>query len=354
MRCLPPKRARAIFSRISNSVRQIRHATPRTVTLGDVALYNGLFGARFAVQSSDVFAQKIGYPRSPLDDLLVFHVVFGKTVAGYLAQRRRQSRLRGLPVSQTRLSRRHADRRLRGHRAAGKFQQEDRHCLCALARVRRDRRYRARLRALGDGAQTRRGSAQHRPRRSPICRRTSSPRNWARRARKSILRPTTRRLRAVRIASATIRPATKSTTSTGSRSRRPSTRLPRGSIRTLPASISISSPRARAVSGAGSFMAVTPFRLRAHCHSTALQTLSTSPRSMAGGTLPRCLPATRSLRGQRCWPAPTYRIARMSARCACARSRPRIGRARTFRSRAGDEYDPAVILDLDYWVLMPR
>ena len=59
---------------------QIRHATPRTVTVGDVALYNGLFGARFAVQSSDAFAQKIGFPRSPLDDLLVFHIVFGKTV----------------------------------------------------------------------------------------------------------------------------------------------------------------------------------------------------------------------------------------------------------------------------------
>ncbi|HEY6024435.1 MAG TPA: MaoC family dehydratase [Pseudolabrys sp.] len=59
---------------------QIRHATPRTVTLGDVALYGGLFGTRFAVQSSDTFAQKIGYSRSPLDDLLVFHIVFGKTV----------------------------------------------------------------------------------------------------------------------------------------------------------------------------------------------------------------------------------------------------------------------------------
>jgi 2-methylfumaryl-CoA hydratase len=58
----------------------IRHATPRTVTLGDVALYNGLFGPRFAVQSSDSFAQAIGYPRSPVDDLLVFHIVFGKTV----------------------------------------------------------------------------------------------------------------------------------------------------------------------------------------------------------------------------------------------------------------------------------
>src|SRR5277367_1257272 len=58
----------------------IRHATPRTVTTGDVALYNGLFGARFAVQSSDAFAKAIGYPTAPIDDLLVFHIVFGKTV----------------------------------------------------------------------------------------------------------------------------------------------------------------------------------------------------------------------------------------------------------------------------------
>ncbi len=58
----------------------MRHATPRTVTTGDVALYNGLFGPRFAVQSSDVFAKAIGYPRAPVADLLVFHIVFGKTV----------------------------------------------------------------------------------------------------------------------------------------------------------------------------------------------------------------------------------------------------------------------------------
>lgn len=58
----------------------IRHATPRTVTVGDVALYTALYGGRFAVQSSDAFAQAIGYPRAPVDDLLVFHIVFGKTV----------------------------------------------------------------------------------------------------------------------------------------------------------------------------------------------------------------------------------------------------------------------------------
>ena len=56
------------------------HATPRTVTSGDVAIYNALYGARFAVQSSDVFARQIGYRAAPVDDLLVFHVVFGKTV----------------------------------------------------------------------------------------------------------------------------------------------------------------------------------------------------------------------------------------------------------------------------------
>ena len=59
---------------------RIQHATPRTVTVGDVAVYNSLFGARFAVQSSDAFAAKIGYPHAPVDDLLIFHMVFGKTV----------------------------------------------------------------------------------------------------------------------------------------------------------------------------------------------------------------------------------------------------------------------------------
>ena len=58
----------------------IRHATPRTLTGGDFSLYTALFGGRFAVQSSAAFAKAIGYPGWPLDDLLVFHIVFGKTV----------------------------------------------------------------------------------------------------------------------------------------------------------------------------------------------------------------------------------------------------------------------------------
>jgi 2-methylfumaryl-CoA hydratase len=58
----------------------IQHATPRTVTVGDASLYTALYGTRFAVQSSDAFARAIGYPHAPIDDLLVFHIVFGKTV----------------------------------------------------------------------------------------------------------------------------------------------------------------------------------------------------------------------------------------------------------------------------------
>ena len=53
---------------------ELVHATPRTVTEGDVSLYTALYGSRFAVQSSDVFAGDLGLAGAPVDDLLVFHV----------------------------------------------------------------------------------------------------------------------------------------------------------------------------------------------------------------------------------------------------------------------------------------
>ena len=58
----------------------IAHATPRTVTAGDVALYTAVTGSRFAVTSADTFAQSLGFPRAPVDDLLAFNMIFGKTV----------------------------------------------------------------------------------------------------------------------------------------------------------------------------------------------------------------------------------------------------------------------------------
>lgn len=56
------------------------HATPRTVTVGDRALYHALYPTRFVLYSSDVFARSCGLDASPLEDLAAFHVVFGKTV----------------------------------------------------------------------------------------------------------------------------------------------------------------------------------------------------------------------------------------------------------------------------------
>lgn len=60
---------------------EIVHATPRTVTDGDVALYTALFGSRFAINSSTPFAVELGLERAPVDSILAFHIVFGKTVA---------------------------------------------------------------------------------------------------------------------------------------------------------------------------------------------------------------------------------------------------------------------------------
>jgi len=60
---------------------EFRHPTPRTMTEADAALNIGLYGSRFAINSSDVFARALGLPRAPIDDLAVFHVVIGKTVS---------------------------------------------------------------------------------------------------------------------------------------------------------------------------------------------------------------------------------------------------------------------------------
>jgi 2-methylfumaryl-CoA hydratase len=59
---------------------ELVHATPRTVTEADAALYVGLTGSRYALYSADTFAQDCGLEGAPIDPLLAFHVVFGKTV----------------------------------------------------------------------------------------------------------------------------------------------------------------------------------------------------------------------------------------------------------------------------------
>ncbi|MBL9046538.1 MAG: MaoC family dehydratase [Tabrizicola sp.] len=58
----------------------IRHASPRTVGAGERALYHALYPARGALYSSDEYARRVGLAGSPIDDLVAFHTVFGKTV----------------------------------------------------------------------------------------------------------------------------------------------------------------------------------------------------------------------------------------------------------------------------------
>jgi 2-methylfumaryl-CoA hydratase len=58
----------------------LEHATPRTITEGDVALYVALTGSRFALHCAEPFALALGLPEAPIDDFLLFHMVFGKTV----------------------------------------------------------------------------------------------------------------------------------------------------------------------------------------------------------------------------------------------------------------------------------
>lgn len=58
----------------------LRHAAPRTLTDGDAALYTALTGSRYALFSSDEFANQNGLGRAPIDPMIVFHIVFGKTV----------------------------------------------------------------------------------------------------------------------------------------------------------------------------------------------------------------------------------------------------------------------------------
>ena len=59
---------------------KITHATPRTLESGDVAFYQALYGGRHILNSSLPAAQAAGYALRPLENWLVFHIVFGKTV----------------------------------------------------------------------------------------------------------------------------------------------------------------------------------------------------------------------------------------------------------------------------------
>ena len=59
---------------------KIVHPLPRTISQGDVSLYIAFTGSRFSLHSSNIVANEIGYEKRPIDDILMFHLTFGKSV----------------------------------------------------------------------------------------------------------------------------------------------------------------------------------------------------------------------------------------------------------------------------------
>ena len=59
---------------------KIVHPLPRTISEGDVSLYIAFTGSRFALHSSNIVANEMGYDKRPIDDTLMFHLTFGKSV----------------------------------------------------------------------------------------------------------------------------------------------------------------------------------------------------------------------------------------------------------------------------------
>ena len=59
---------------------RIIHAIPRTISEGDAAVYLSLTGDRRPLFCSQTFALQLGHKKNPINDLLLFHVAFGKTV----------------------------------------------------------------------------------------------------------------------------------------------------------------------------------------------------------------------------------------------------------------------------------
>lgn len=58
----------------------IEHRYARTITEGDVAIYMALTGDRFPAYCDREFAQRLGFRREIVNDLLVFNIIYGKSV----------------------------------------------------------------------------------------------------------------------------------------------------------------------------------------------------------------------------------------------------------------------------------
>jgi len=58
----------------------LEHGVPRTITESDATLYLALTGSRYALYCAETIAHACGFKNRPLDNFLIFHIAFGKTV----------------------------------------------------------------------------------------------------------------------------------------------------------------------------------------------------------------------------------------------------------------------------------
>ncbi len=58
----------------------IHHAIPRTITSGDASMFLGLTGTRYPLFCAENFANSLGFDTTPIDDILLFNIAFGRTV----------------------------------------------------------------------------------------------------------------------------------------------------------------------------------------------------------------------------------------------------------------------------------
>ena len=59
---------------------EINHSVPRTITNGDVSIYLSTTGSRFPSELFNRILKKVRISKTPIDDVLLFHLVFGRTV----------------------------------------------------------------------------------------------------------------------------------------------------------------------------------------------------------------------------------------------------------------------------------
>ena len=77
---LKPEPGRGNFFEDFSLGQAFQHATPRTITDGECAFYIALTGSRHVLHCAQPVARALGYRNQTVDDLLAFHIAFGKTV----------------------------------------------------------------------------------------------------------------------------------------------------------------------------------------------------------------------------------------------------------------------------------